>query len=650
MSVINKTGRGRKRKRMHVDSKDVPSKEQDDHQVAAAHQTPLERPLVVTHETNIPSSPGSGPVVIHSAQAVLGSELISETVGADSIKSHEADIHSVPIESDCTDSNKKSDSANFHREPTESDDVDSNEKSDEVNFHSVHIESDDVDSDKKSDNVNFHSKPIESYDVYPNKKSDEVYFHSVPLESDDVDSNKKSDSVNFHSEPLESDVDSNKKSDNDVNFKSEPIESDDVDSNNKSDIDVDFNRVPPKAAVEELDTSTSDDIKVQKEEEEEETGLATEKEYEEDQGVLYSLGDKHNGQFMILNVESTEKEIKRQISCNVCEVEFPERAALLEHRVTQHSVLATTDIGTTERRYPCDHCAKHFKSFARMVDHRRNHVERHQCGYCSRIYTRRNALNKHIAYKHEGVYKCKHCQDGFRTEAQFKIHVAEKNCQSQQQCNLCGKFYPSKTRLYEHIAYMHKDWIQCDICEKRVSKRFIKTHKEYHLGVRAFPCGVCGKRFITANGLRSHEKIHLKQRRFQCSICQVQFDLLSQAKVHARIHTGEKACVCDVCGEAFSRASGLKRHMAQHGGEKPHSCPECGKSFNEKSSCARHVRRHHPEMKPFSCFICKESFVTKQELDEHTVVHIDSGTELAKNDDPVLQVSIETIDTVVEEC
>ena len=613
---------------MHMDSKDVPSKEQDDHQVAAPHQTPLERHLVVTHEINIPSRPGSGPVVIHSAQAVQGSDLVSEAVAADSIKSHEADIHSVPIESDCTDSDKKSDN---------------------VNFHSVIIESDDVDSDKKSDAVNFHSVQIESYDVDSNKKSDIVNFHSEPIESDDVDSNEKSDNVNFHSVPMESDVDSNKKSDNDVNLKSEPIESDDVDPNKKSDINIDFNRVPSKAAVEELDTGASDDIKVQKEEEEE-TGLATEKEDEEDQGVLYSLGDRNNGQFMILNVESTEKEIKRQISCNVCEIEFSERAALLEHRVTQHSVLATTDTGTTERRYPCDHCTKYFKTFARMVDHRRNHVERHQCGYCSRIYTRRNALNKHIAYKHEGVYKCKHCQDGFRTEAQFKIHVAEKNCQSQQQCNLCGKFYPSKTRLYEHIAYMHKDWIQCDICEKRVSKRFIKTHKEYHLGVRAYPCGVCGKRFITANGLRSHEKIHLKQRRFQCSICQVQFDLLSQAKVHARIHTGEKACVCHICGEAFSRASGLKRHMAQHGGEKPHSCPECGKSFNEKSSCARHVRRHHPEMKPFSCFICKESFVTKQELDEHTVVHIDSGTELAKNDDPVLQVSIETIDTVVEEC
>ena len=106
-------------------------------------------------------------------------------------------------------------------------------------------------------------------------------------------------------------------------------------------------------------------------------------------------------------VESTNKGIKtqtrkRQTSCHVCGIDFTFREDLLKHRDAQHSILATTDAGTTERRYPCDHCAKYFNTFWRMVDHWRNHEDKYRCSHCNDVFTRENALKKHIAFKHEG--------------------------------------------------------------------------------------------------------------------------------------------------------------------------------------------------------------------------------------------------------
>ena len=735
MSVINKAGRGRKRKIIHGNSEDVPSK--------ALHQTPIEKPLVVTSETSVPSR--------SLGKTVLRSHLVPETVDADATKSQETDISSKTRKSGDVDSNKKFDNNETGL---------AKEKENEDGQGALHSLGDKTNEGIKTQN----SKKLTSCLVcemdFPDRKAlleHRDAQHSVLAKTDAGTTERRYpcdhctkyfktftrmfDHRRNHVEIYQCSYCNNKytrafKLKKHIAYQHEGVyKCEHCQDGFQTEAEFNNHVAEKKCGAKEkvkkrriskrptnchvCETDFPDREALLEHRDAQHSVLATtdagttERRYPCDHcaksfNTFWRMVDhcrehvnkmecsycnniytrknalkkhiayKHEGvykckdcqdgflteaqfnnhvaekkcqgnmEFTIPNVECQEKQAKRQTICQICGTDFLERTALLKHRVTQHSVLATTDTGTTERRYPCDHCTKYFMTFWRMVEHRKNHTDVYQCGYCNNKYSRQKKLDKHIAYRHEGVYKCEHCQDGFQTEEQFNNHVAEKKCQNWQ-CNSCDKFYPTKIRLNAHIKYMHKKWIQCDICKKMVAERSIKTHKAFHLGVRAHLCNVCGKRFITANCLTAHEKIHLKQRRFQCSICQVQFDLLSQAKVHARIHTGEKTCVCEICGKAFHRVNCLKRHMAQHGSEKPHSCPVCGKSFNEKSSCRNHIKRCHPQMKPFSCFICKESFASKQELDAHTVVHIDSGTEVVVNDDPVLQVAIETIDTLAEE-
>ena len=382
---------------------------------------------------------------------------------------------------------------------------------------------------------------------------------------------------------------------------------------------------------------------------------AKEKPEEVDTTTKKDSGAGGIGKFMILSVESPrkakEKKKEREYTCNICKVYLQGKEALQEHRATVHGAYVTTESGETKLRYPCEYCEKYYLTFQEMVSHRRIHVERHLCSYCGQGFNKRSAMTNHISYVHEGAHKCTSCRVGFKKEEELKEHMEKLGCNNEQTCSQCGKVYATKARLRQHMNYQHGKKEDCDICGQSISRAFLKVHRQHHLGVKQFQCGICGKRFVTAGLLKGHQNVHSNQRKFQCSICEQQFDLLSQAKVHARIHTGERPYICELCGEAYARAAGLNRHMMSHTGEKPHICDVCGKSYADKSKCLKHMQRHHPEHRPFPCHICKETFYTKPEMDEHAVLHISQpivevdNEVVAGHDDTALQVAIDSIDS-----
>ena len=87
---------------------------------------------------------------------------------------------------------------------------------------------------------------------------------------------------------------------------------------------------------------------------------------------------------------------------------------------------------------------------------------------------------------------------------------------------------------------------------------------------------------------------------------------------------------CNYCGEVFIHSSSLTRHVRlRH--EKNFvpdnkksslyaACPVCHQMFY-KTSINKHIRIKHQQQKAYSCDFCKNSFVTKCNLDKHMWQH-----------------------------
>ena len=110
-------------------------------------------------------------------------------------------------------------------------------------------------------------------------------------------------------------------------------------------------------------------------------------------------------------------------------------------------------VATSER--PCPTCKrkgfKHLSSYVRHVRLCGKKVE-HKCGKCSRLFSCKDALRRHLCIQ--------------------KV--------TSHDCNVCAKSFQHGWMLARHIKAVHKD-LSCTICGAKFnSKMLLKLHSKEH--------------------------------------------------------------------------------------------------------------------------------------------------------------------------
>ena len=86
-----------------------------------------------------------------------------------------------------------------------------------------------------------------------------------------------------------------------------------------------------------------------------------------------------------------------------------------------------------------------------------------QCQNCSKLYSSKDYLKRHIYSVHEGHkdYECDICNKSFSQNYELKSHVQKKHPKDGEipeifYCDVCAKPLADKRNLDRHIKYVHQ--------------------------------------------------------------------------------------------------------------------------------------------------------------------------------------------------
>ncbi|NXX21185.1 ZN142 protein, partial [Podargus strigoides] len=234
-----------------------------------------------------------------------------------------------------------------------------------------------------------------------------------------------------------------------------------------------------------------------------------------------------------------------------------------------------------------------------------------------------------------GEFRCASCP--FTSKAakalrlHRKLHHKHYSKRPQLQCRQCEFTCKQARCLRQHVRIKHEGVKphKCRYCEFSTTRRYrLEAHQSLHTGVGRIACSICSQTFGTNSKLRIHRlRVHEKTPTHFCPLCDYSSYLQNDITRHVNsCHHGELNFGCSRCEARFSSETALKQHVLRRHEEKvSYGCPRCGFVCHSEATLKCHVQKQHPHLE---CSTCKETFPTREALEEHKTQHFSHRCEL----------------------
>lgn len=249
-----------------------------------------------------------------------------------------------------------------------------------------------------------------------------------------------------------------------------------------------------------------------------------------------------------------------------------------------------------------------------------------QCEICGSFWNSKTRLKCH--YRTHGAakhLKCEICGKLFGWEYSWKTHMLAHSEQNPNKCPHCGLKLFNKTALTNHIKRIHDNPerpFKCLVCSKSfISKSELNQHSHTHNEDKPFMCEQCGKTFRSKSYMERHYKTHSGIKPFKCEYCGKLLADKTGFTAHIRAHVGERPYMCDVCGKKYTIKRHLTSHMIIHSDLRPFKCEQCGKTFRSRTNFRMH-KDSHLGIKRWSCKFCNRTFLSQGNMAKHVRRHI----------------------------
>ncbi|KGL86405.1 Zinc finger protein 142 [Charadrius vociferus] len=234
-----------------------------------------------------------------------------------------------------------------------------------------------------------------------------------------------------------------------------------------------------------------------------------------------------------------------------------------------------------------------------------------------------------------GEFRCSSCPFTSKVAKALrlhrKLHRKHYSKRPQLQCRQCEFTCTGARCLRQHVRIKHEGVKphKCRYCEFSTTRRYrLEAHQSLHTGVGRIACGICSQTFGTNSKLRIHRlRVHEKTPTHFCPLCDYSSYLQNDITRHVNsCHRGELNFGCSRCDARFSSETALKQHILRRHEEKvSYGCPRCGFVCHSEATLKCHVQKQHPHLE---CSTCKETFATREALEEHKTQHFSQSCEL----------------------
>ncbi|XP_017582455.1 PREDICTED: zinc finger protein 142 isoform X2 [Corvus brachyrhynchos] len=234
-----------------------------------------------------------------------------------------------------------------------------------------------------------------------------------------------------------------------------------------------------------------------------------------------------------------------------------------------------------------------------------------------------------------GEFRCTSCPFTSKVAKALRLHrrLHRKHYSKrpQLQCHQCEFTCKQARCLRQHVRIKHEGVKphKCRYCEFSTTRRYrLEAHQSLHTGVGRISCSICSQTFGTNSKLRIHRlRVHEKTPTHFCPLCDYSSYLQNDITRHVNsCHHGELNFGCSRCEARFSSETALKQHVLRRHEEKvSYSCPRCDFVCHSEATLKCHVQKQHPHLE---CSTCKETFATREALEEHKTQHFSHRCEL----------------------
>lgn len=239
------------------------------------------------------------------------------------------------------------------------------------------------------------------------------------------------------------------------------------------------------------------------------------------------------------------------------------------------------------------------KKFTEDIEKRKK-TWKYLCSVCDYGSMDKRDLTNHMVIHGIGErQKCQECEKDFSTKTNLRTHVKrihQKSDNSEFVCKDCHKKFASKAGLDVHIEAMHQEKLfKCDKCYKMFgSSKLLKQHQNAVHVFKSEKCLECGVKFKLKGNLIKHiETIH-GTNRFECDQCDSTFNIKENLTKHKlSVHEGKKNWFCKACPFSSYGKQHFVIHMRTHTGERPYKCKICKKTFSTVGNLQQHERIHN---------------------------------------------------------
>ncbi|XP_062551884.1 zinc finger protein 814-like [Armigeres subalbatus] len=307
-----------------------------------------------------------------------------------------------------------------------------------------------------------------------------------------------------------------------------------------------------------------------------------------------------------------------------------------KHKIQQHKLNDKISLH-------CPFCQETFTSKIALKKHAKEHGQdfplktpkqnlKRKCQICDEVLDSKiNVYNIHCLKAHgQALYNCFICGKEYFLLAHASEHIKADHSIDSVQSAITSSLW--RTFVIDDVNIN-----ECRMCFRLfASPKAEQQHQESHIKELSLTCAICGGKHYESQCTEPRPKFTSVYEKVQCDQCQ-KWMSKKNIKDHKATHTGERNYPCTVCKKTFKVQRTAHRHIQNHinAENRLRKCYDCEQEYTDEDFLVEHYEQKHPEKRPFNCLICDEGFFHKAQLGDHSHRHSDEERRRVSVKNPV---------------